>query len=97
MFARVEITLASRGKSVVIPEQAVVPKGDKTLVFRVVDGKATPTAVVLGMRQPGEVEVKEGLKAGDTIVLEGQMKLQPGVPVLDVAQMPAAPPPSPKK
>lgn len=92
MFARVEIALESKTKSLVIPEQAVVPKGNQTLVFRVVDGKAMPTPVTLGMRQPGEVEVKEGLKAGDAIVLEGQMKLQPGAPVMDIANMPAMPP-----
>lgn len=92
MFARVEIALESKGRSLVVPEQAIVPKGDKTLVFRVVDGKAVPTPVALGIRQPGEVEVKEGLKAGDTIVLEGQMKLQPGAPVMDIAKMPAMPP-----
>jgi membrane fusion protein (multidrug efflux system) len=96
MFARVEIALEHKGMSLVVPEQAIVPKGNQNLVFRVVDGKAVPTPVALGLRQPGEVEIKQGLQAGDQIVLEGQMKLQPGAPVVDIAQMPAAPPPQKK-
>jgi membrane fusion protein (multidrug efflux system) len=92
MFARVEIPLREKATTLVVPEQAIVPKGEQSLVFRVVDGKAVPTPVVLGIRQPGEVEIKQGLQAGDQIVLEGQMKLQPDMPVVDIAKMPAMPP-----
>jgi membrane fusion protein (multidrug efflux system) len=82
MFADVTLSLVRHGDAIVIPEQAVVPQGGRDLVFRIVDGKATPVPVRLGVRQEGVVEVVEGLAAGDTVVTAGQMKLQPGAPVM---------------
>ncbi len=64
-----------------IPEQAIVPRGDTLYVFKVVDGKVALTPVVTGLREPGIVEIVEGLAAGDTVVTEGQMKLRDGMPV----------------
>jgi membrane fusion protein (multidrug efflux system) len=82
MFARVSLTLGSKADALLIPEQAVVPRGKATLVFKVEDGKANPVPVKLGSRVRGEVEVLEGLKVGDTIVTEGHQKLGPGAPVM---------------
>ncbi|MGH8616504.1 MAG: efflux RND transporter periplasmic adaptor subunit [Burkholderiales bacterium] len=98
MFARVALNLGSRDKALLIPEQALVPKGDKNYVFRVVDGKAQLAAVEIGSRNPGEVEIVKGLAAGDVVVTDGQMKLQDGVPVMVLpvaaksAPTPAPPP-----
>lgn len=81
MFVRVNLTLGTRANALVIPEQAIVPKGQDSFVFRVVDGKAKLTKVRIGQRNPGEVEILEGLGAGDSVVTDGQMKLQDGAPV----------------
>jgi membrane fusion protein (multidrug efflux system) len=54
-----------------------------------VDGKAALTKVAIGQRRPGEVEIMEGLSAGDMVVTEGQMKLRDGVPV---TPLPSTPP-----
>jgi membrane fusion protein (multidrug efflux system) len=82
MFARVMLNLGSRNHAILIPEQAVVPRGDKNYVFRVVAGKAQMAAVELGSRTPGEVEVVKGLGKDDVVVTEGQIKLQDGAPVI---------------
>ena len=81
MFARVSLPLAARDKAVLMPEQALVPRGGKNFVFRVVAGKAVLTPVEIGSRNPGEVEIVKGLSAGDVVVTDGQLKLQDGVPV----------------
>jgi membrane fusion protein (multidrug efflux system) len=81
MFAQVELTLGERPAALVIPEQAIVPRGERLYVFKVVDGKATLVPVRTGLREPGIVEIVEGLAAGDTVVTEGQMKLREGMPV----------------
>ena len=89
MFARVTADLGSR-TAVVVPEQAILPKGNKTFVYKVEDGKAVLAPVELGRRSPGEVEVASGLKAGDTIVVDGLLKVKPGslvAPVEAVMQM----------
>ncbi len=84
MFARVSADLGSRPNAIVVPEQAILPKGNKTFVYKVVDGNAMLTPVELGRRTPGQVEVVSGLSAGDTIVVDGLLKLKPGAPVAPV-------------
>jgi membrane fusion protein (multidrug efflux system) len=81
LFVRVNLELARREQAVIVPEDAIVPRGEERFVFRIVDGKAALTPVVLGQRRFGEVEVREGLAAGDTVVTAGQLKLRDGAPV----------------
>jgi membrane fusion protein (multidrug efflux system) len=92
MFARVSLPVGQREKAVLVPEQALVPRGDRNFVYRVVDGKAALTPVELGSRNPGEVEIAKGLAAGDIVVTEGQIKLQDGAPVMVLPDTPAAKP-----
>jgi len=81
LFARVRLIVEERSDAMVVPEQAIVPRGERRYVFRVVDGKATLTEVRLGQRRAGDVEVLEGLGAGDVVVTAGQLKIRDGVPV----------------
>ena len=90
LFARVNLILERRGTALVVPEEAIVPKGNASLVIRVVDGKAEFVPVKIGRRRPGEVEIVDGLKVNDTVVTDGQMKLQPGAPVTVMGVPPAA-------
>ncbi len=55
------------------------------LVMKVVDGKAVPQPVAIGIRQGTLVQVTQGLAAGDLVVTAGHMKLQPGAPVIVAA------------
>ena len=86
MFAQVELTVGEHPQALVIPEQAIVPRGERLYVFRVTDGTVALVPVVTGLREPGIVEVVQGLAVGDTVVTEGQMKLRDGVPVTATAQ-----------
>ena len=81
MFARVSLELDSRADVVVVPEQAISPRGDKTFLFKVVDGKALLMEVKLGARRTGEVEITQGVAAGDLVITENQPMLQPGMAV----------------
>lgn len=81
MFARVSADLGSRPNAVVVPEQAILPKGGKSFIYKVVEGKAMLIPVELGRRTPGQAEVVSGISAGDTIVVDGLQKLKPGAPV----------------
>lgn len=90
MFARVGLELDSRGGVVVVPEQAINPRGEKYFLFKVVDGKADRVEVTLGTRRPGEVEIAKGIAAGDMVITENQPMLQPGMAVTIVADKPPA-------
>lgn len=85
LFARVSLLVERRDGAVLVPEQAIMPRGDSHFVFRVVDGAAALTEVTLGQRRAGEVEILDGVGAGDAVVTAGQMKIQDGAPVVDVA------------
>lgn len=81
LFARVNLVVTTRSNALLIPEQAIVPIGNRQTVFRVIDGKAVVTDVELGIRRGGKVEVVGGLKADETVVTAGQLKLRDGVPI----------------
>jgi len=81
MFARVQLTLGVRENAVWIPEEAIVPRGQDSTVFRIVDGKAELVLVQTGTRKVGEVEIMKGLAAGDVVVTEGTQRLAPGMQV----------------
>ncbi len=58
-----------------MPEQA------RQFVY-VIDGAAVAKReVLLGRREPGFVEITNGLRAGDRVVVEGTLKLRDGSPV----------------
>ena len=78
LFARVQIVVAQRENAVVVPESAVFAEGNKRFVYRVIGGKAVLTAVELGQRRPGEVEVKRGLAPEDVVVTAGHQQIRDG-------------------
>lgn len=90
MFSRVLLVTETRDQALLIPEQAVVPQGKDRFVYRLVDGKASLARVELGLRRPGEVEVRQGLSAGDTIVVDGQLRLRDGAAVTVLQDKPQA-------
>ena len=81
MSARVQIVLATNARALLVPEQAIVPIGAQKNVYTLVDGKAKLTPVTIGARQPGSVEVAEGLKDGDVVITSGLQKIGDGAPV----------------
>jgi len=86
MFARATANLGGKTSAILLPEQVIVPRPDGNYVFLAVDGKAELRKVTLGKREPGRVEIVSGVAIGDTVVLDGQIKLRPGVPVVTLEQ-----------
>jgi membrane fusion protein (multidrug efflux system) len=93
MFARVSLVLESIANALVVPEEALVPRGGQMFVFKVVDGKALLTPIETGSRTPGQVQIVKGLAADDRVVTEGHQKLQNGMMVIDASKMKPAPAP----
>ncbi len=75
MFARVRLIMAQRDEALVVPEEAIVPMGQKVTVWKVVDGKAVRTEVKIGLRREAKAEIVEGLQKGDLVVTAGQIRL----------------------
>jgi membrane fusion protein (multidrug efflux system) len=84
MFLTVRLSQETR-EALVVPEEALVPEQARQFVY-LVDGKTvTKREVRLGRREPGVVEIVEGLSAGDRVVIEGTLKLRDGAPVQERA------------
>ena len=81
MFARVRLTLADTGDTVVVPEQSVAMQGEEQIMFKVVDGRAMRTKVEVGQRRDGKVEIVEGIGGSDTIGVAGWQRLRDGAAV----------------
>lgn len=82
MFIEVRLAIEVRPDAVVVPEEAILPLGGTNYVWIVTpESAAERVEVELGVRRPGEVEVRRGLSAGDRVVTGGQAMLFPGAPV----------------
>lgn len=85
MFARIRIVMAERPLAVLVPEAAVFRDGDELFVYRVDSGKAVRTAVSIGQRLPGRVEVQSGIDRDAVVVTAGHQQLRDGARVEIVA------------
>jgi membrane fusion protein (multidrug efflux system) len=79
MYARSRVVFDVREAALMVPEEALVPMGDKQYLFKVLDegdGRvAHRIEARLGQRVPGRVEVLQGFKAGDAVIVAGQARL----------------------
>jgi membrane fusion protein (multidrug efflux system) len=91
LFARIKIKGPTRSNVVVIPESAVVPRGDDKIVFSIENGRAVEAKVRLGQRSNGRVEVLEGVRSDAIVVTAGQQKLKDGSLVDTIASSAAMP------
>jgi membrane fusion protein, multidrug efflux system len=83
MFASLDLTLRIREDAVVVPEAALILNADSVSVFVVDDKKTAQLKMVkTGVRMEGQVEITEGLKGGELVIVEGYQKTQPGAPVV---------------
>jgi membrane fusion protein (multidrug efflux system) len=82
MFIEAALVAETRPNAVVVPEDAVLPVSGADYVWVVVDGKATRRTVTLGVRVPGFVEVREGVAAGEQVVVGGLERLFEGAAVM---------------
>ncbi|MBN8511253.1 MAG: efflux RND transporter periplasmic adaptor subunit, partial [Burkholderiales bacterium] len=82
LFARTRIVFARRERALVVPEEALVPQGDRQWLVKVVegpDGKVSKRVEArLGLRIAGKAEVLDGVAAGDLVVTAGQARLMRG-------------------
>ncbi len=91
MFARVNVVFGVDEAAVVVPEEALLPQGGRQWVVVLdaapeVNGKpqwtARRVAVTTGVRRGSMVQITDGVKAGQTIVVAGQQRIQQdGTPV----------------
>jgi len=75
------VLLKNTREALIIPEEALVPQGDKQFVLLVDEAggnKVVRREVQIGGRRPGEVEILKGLAPGDRLITDGTLKVRPG-------------------
>lgn len=78
----VSLTLGHDPQAVVLPEQAVQNGPDGTYVFVVGSGqRAEQRSVTIGRSVSGEAIIEKGVAAGETVVLDGQSRVENGSPL----------------
>jgi membrane fusion protein (multidrug efflux system) len=81
-FGRVRLRTDERKNALRIPQRAVVQVQSIQTVYTVGAGnKVEAHAVKTGERVGEDWIVEQGLKAGDKVVVEGQLRIRPGAPV----------------
>jgi len=88
MLLQVTLSRPER-QALLLPEIAVVQVGTDSYVFRVTaDNSVERADVKIGARREGLVEIVQGVKAGDRVVVDGTGKLHPGSKVVEGGSKP---------
>ena len=76
MFADVELSVAGKGKVVTVPNSAVIDSGTRRIVLvQLAEGRFQPREVKLGNRNDSYVEILEGVKDGESVVVAANFLL----------------------
>ena len=82
LFGRIRILGSDRYKGVLVPDEALGTDQDRRVVYVVgADNTVSLRAVRPGSRVDGYRIIREGLKGDETIVVNGLMRVRPGVKV----------------
>lgn len=82
MFARAQLIIEVHKNVPVILKEAVVGREPNLYVYIIENKKAVLRKITLGIRQGGSIEIPDGLKEGDLVVIMGQQKLRDGASVI---------------
>ena len=77
-YVRVRMTLRAIKDAVVIPQAALIQRGNERSVYVVGADNTAQLKPVRLLHAFGEMVVVDGIKAGDAVVLDGKQNLRPG-------------------
>lgn len=77
-FAKVSLELGRNERSLVVPSQAVIPQARNKRVIVYQNGKAGFQVVTTGIRDSSFVQILDGLKEGDTVLISALLTVRPG-------------------
>jgi len=82
MLVKATVSLKGGFTSLAVSKDAIIRQGDRTMVYTVVEGKATPIPVTTSSANGTMVAVSgEGLAEGMPVVVRGNERIFPGSPV----------------
>jgi Cu(I)/Ag(I) efflux system membrane fusion protein len=96
MFVQMQFTDQRAGKSLLIPTEAVIQTGRRSVVMLAEDnGRFRPVEVEIGIESGAHTEVRRGLQAGQRVVVSAQFLIDSEASLRGVeARLNAEPPPA---
>jgi len=77
MFVSMALAGDHRTQALLVPSEAVIRTGRRTLVMLAEEGgQFRPAEVVTGIEADGQTEIRQGLRAGERIVISGQFLVE---------------------
>jgi membrane fusion protein, multidrug efflux system len=80
-FAEITMRLAEQPETILIPAAAVTPELNQQIVFIAADTLAKRRIVKTGVRTRNQIEITEGLVAGEKVILTGLMTIKDGASI----------------
>ena len=80
MLLKVRVVLGPQ-EVLMVPETALLQRGDRVFVFLVEEGLAKMQEITIGARQAGWAQVLSGLAEGVAVISDGVVKVRDNVPV----------------
>ena len=76
-FAKINLALDQIPKTIMLPTEVVTPdiKGNKVFIYE--NGIAVPRSVTTDLRTDTKIQVTDGLKPGDSVIVSAIMQLRP--------------------
>ncbi len=77
----VNVPLGASRQILTVHKDAIIKRGEKSLVYVVANETAEARTVRLGESTGARIEIMSGLKAGDSVIIRGNERLRPGAQV----------------
>jgi RND family efflux transporter MFP subunit len=78
---RARIVIATHANAVTVPRAAVLYADEQAFVFVAQDGKAHRRPVTAGITDDTQIEIVEGLRAGESVITGGNYELEDGMAI----------------
>ena len=97
MFASVRFTPAAGTDTLLVPTEAVIRTGQRSVVMVALgEGKFAPVEIEAGSESGGQTEIRRGLEAGQKVVVSGQFLIDSEASLRGTATRLAEPPQAPQ-
>ncbi|RFZ95566.1 efflux RND transporter periplasmic adaptor subunit [Mucilaginibacter conchicola] len=80
-FAKINLTLDQIPKTIMVPTEAVIPDLKSSKVYVYHNGVALAKNVKTDLRTDTKVQIVDGLKSGDSVVVSGLIQIRPKAPL----------------
>jgi multidrug efflux pump subunit AcrA (membrane-fusion protein) len=84
-YANIRLILGEKPNAILVPEESLIPQGERYYVYIVENGKAAFKQVQVGQRIPGKAEILSGIRLKDHVIIGGIQKVQDGAAVKETA------------